>query len=138
MSRILGVGRPGRRTLARQASSPGTGGPQVKPAKGQEALLAIRPGRDGVAARFIQVLAATASMAVGQDKPAPTITNSQRRTITTHRLLLHSIQLCIHCRQNPAGFWVSRDNSQVVRRPWCLSCCQHLDPARHRVQPFDS
>lgn len=98
MSRILGVGRLGRRTLARR----------------------------------------TASMAVGQDRPAPMITNSQRRTITTHRLLRHSIQLCIHCRQNPAGFWVSRDNSQVVRRPWCLSCCQHLDPARYRVQPFDS
>jgi hypothetical protein len=25
-----------------------------------------------------------------------------------------------------------------VRRPWCLSCCQDLDPACHHVIPFDS
>ena len=54
------------------------------------------------------------------------------------RRLPHTIQLCIHCQHNPAGFWVSRNSSQTVRRPWCLSCCQNLDPGRYHVQPFDS
>jgi hypothetical protein len=26
---------------------------------------------------------------------------------------------------------------QTVRRPWCLSCCQDLDPACHHIRPFD-
>jgi len=63
---------------------------------------------------------------------------TRRRAITTPRLLPRTIQLCIHCRQNPAGFWVSRNGGQTVRRPWCLSCCQDLDPGCHHVQPFDS
>jgi hypothetical protein len=54
------------------------------------------------------------------------------------RLLPHTIQLCIHCRRNPAGFWVSHNGDQTVRRPWCLSCCPDLDPACHHVIPFDS
>jgi hypothetical protein len=41
-------------------------------------------------------------------------------------------------RRNPAGFWVSHNGDQTVRRPWCLSCCQDLDPACHHVIPFDS
>jgi hypothetical protein len=36
----------------------------------------------------------------------------------------HAVQLGIHRRQSPAGFWVSRDGGQTVRRPWRLSCCQ--------------
>ena len=135
MSRIL---RAGRRALARRASPPGTGEPQPKPAKGRVPLLAIRPGRAGAAALFIQDLAAAANAATGQNWPTPPATSSQRRAPTTHRLLPRTIQLCIHCRQSPAGFWVSRDSSQTARRPWCLSCCQHLDPARHHIQPFDS
>jgi hypothetical protein len=59
-------------------------------------------------------------------------------TMTVPGVLPHTIQLCIHCRHNPAGFWVSRDNAQTVRRPWCLSCCQDLDPACHHIRPFDS
>jgi len=39
----------------------------------------------------------------------------------------HAIQLCIHCRERPAGFWVSRTGSKTVRRPWCLTCCEQLD-----------
>jgi hypothetical protein len=46
------------------------------------------------------------------------------------------VQICIHCKENPAGFWVSRNNSQVVRRPWCLSCCQELDRGRCNVIPL--
>ena len=32
-------------------------------------------------------------------------------------LLPRTIRLCIHCGQNPAGFWVSRGNGAVARRP---------------------
>ena len=74
----------------------------------------------------------------GHARPAPPITNSPRRTLTMPRLLPHTIQLCLHCGHNPAGFWVSRDSDQTVRRPWCLSCCQDLDPACHHIKPFDS
>lgn len=51
-------------------------------------------------------------------------------------LLPHTVQLCIHCRQNPAGFWVSGKDAQTVHRPWCLSCCDGLDRSRcrHRVR----
>lgn len=65
--------------------------------------------------------AANASLAVDQHVPAPTTTNSRQRVISTPRLLPHTVQLCIHCRQNLAGFWVSRNSDQTVRRPWCLS-----------------
>lgn len=80
---------------------------------------------------------ADARVTAGQTRPAPAVTNSRRRTLTMPRLLPHTIQLCIHCRHNPAGFWVSRDSDQTVRRPWCLSCCQDLDPACHHIKPFD-
>jgi len=52
--------------------------------------------------------------------------------------LPHTIQLCIHCRDNPAGFWVSRTGDKTVRRPWCLSCCEGLDWDRCDMTPFDS
>ena len=80
---------------------------------------------------------AGARVAAGQNKPAATTTNSRRRTITTPRLLPRTIQLCIHCQHNPAGFWVNHNGDQTVSRPWCLSCCQDLDPACHHVIPFD-
>jgi hypothetical protein len=47
-----------------------------------------------------------------------------------------TVQLCIHCQQNPAGFWVSRRRSAVSRRPWCLTCCQELDQGLCDVTPF--
>ena len=50
--------------------------------------------------------------------------------------LPHTFQLCIHCRERPAGFWVSRPDATTVRRPWCLSCCEALD-RDCRVIPFD-
>jgi hypothetical protein len=52
------------------------------------------------------------------------------------RPLPRSVLLCIHCRENTAGFWVSWSTSQVARRPWCLPCSQQLDPARSAVIPF--
>ena len=58
------------------------------------------------------------------------------RTIFTRGLLPRTVQLCVHCRDNPAGFWVSRKDASVVRRPWCLSCCQVLDPSSCDMTPF--
>ena len=133
MTRIRRV----RRTVARQASPPGPGEPHVRQPNGQEPHLVSRPGRDGLAGRVIQHVAADASVGAGQTRPTVTIATSRRRTITMPRLLPHAIQLCIHCRHNPAGFWVSQTSDQTVRRPWCLACCQDLDPACHHVRPFD-
>ena len=48
----------------------------------------------------------------------------------------HRFHLCVHCQVNPAGFWVSGRQRAVVRRPWCLSCCQHLDRATCHITPF--
>ena len=86
----------------------------------------------------IQDLAAAATIAVGQNWPTPGTTNTRRRTIAMPRLLSHTIQLCIHCRVNPAGFWVSHTSDQTVRRPWCLSCCQDLDAGCHHITPFEA
>jgi hypothetical protein len=70
-----------------------------------------------LAERLIQNMAAGASVAAGQDRPAATTANSRRRTIPIPRLLPHTFQLCVHCQHNPAGFWVSRDGDRTVRRP---------------------
>ena len=56
-----------------------------------------------------------------------------------HRIgLPRTVQICIRCRENPAGFWVSGHITSVTRRPWCLSCCQHLDRNRCAIAPFTS
>jgi len=62
---------------------------------------------------------------------------SRRRTATSLGWLPHTVQRCIHCHQNPAGFWVSYSSGQTVRRPWCLSCCRAVDLDRCDVIPFD-
>ena len=49
---------------------------------------------------------------------------------------LLTVLLCVHCRQRPAGFWVSRTDARVVRRPWCLACCEELDRADYGITPF--
>ena len=36
-------------------------------------------------------------------------------TLIAPGLLPHTVQLCIHCRENPAGFWVSRKSAKAVR-----------------------
>jgi hypothetical protein len=95
-----------------------------------------RPSRDGVAGRFTQDIATATSVATGQNRPAPPAT-MPRRMMIGPRPRPRTVQLCIHCRQNPAGFWVSRTSDQIARRPWCLSCCQWLDPSRYQVIPFD-
>ena len=105
-----------------------------------------RPGRDSFVERLTLDIAAAAGVAVGhragrRDRgslPAAAVTTSRRRTVTAPRLLPRTVQLCIHCRQNPAGFWVTGQGGQVARRPWCLACCQELDRDRCDVVPFDS
>jgi hypothetical protein len=58
------------------------------------------------------------------------------RIISGPRRLPHTFPLCTHCLVNPAGFWVSGKNTSVVRRPWCLSCCDDLDRERCDMIPF--
>jgi len=104
-----------------------------------------RPRRDGFAERFVQDVAAAASVAVShqtarRDRATGHAANGtirRRLTVTAPRLLPRTVRLCIHCLQNPAGFWVSGPGSQTVRRPWCLTCCQGLDRDRCAVIPFD-
>ena len=74
---------------------------------------------------------------VGRHLPARQDIWHHHRAAATPARLPHAVQLCTHCQQNPAGFWVSRNNGQTVRRPWCLSCCQQLDPRSNHAIPFD-
>ena len=60
------------------------------------------------------------------------------RTRAVPARLPHTIQVCIQCRENPAGFWLSRTGGKTVRRPWCLSCCAGLDRDRCDMIPFES
>jgi hypothetical protein len=126
-----------RLTSGLEASPLGSGEPHERQPRDQEPHLVSLPGGDGLAGRFIQPGAADASVAASQIRPARTAAISRRRTITMPALLRHTIQLCIHCRHNPAGFWVGRANDQTIRRPWCLSCCQDLDPACYHISRFD-
>ena len=61
---------------------------------------------------------------------------SRLRVMLDPPRLPHTFPLCIHCLANPAGFWVSGKDTSVVRRPWCLSCCQDLDRERCDMIPF--
>jgi hypothetical protein len=119
------------------ASSLGPGQPHARQPNSHEPQLADRPSGDGLPAQISQEMAAGAGVPADQTGLAATTANSRWRRIPMPRLLPHTIQLCIHCRHNPAGFWVSRDSDQTVRRPWCLSCCQDFDPACHHIKPFD-
>jgi len=138
MSHIPRAGRHIRHLLARRTSPPGTAEPRTPQPLGQEPHQASRPGHDSSTRRFVQHLAVATSVAADEHRPTPTTTGSRQRTTIMLRLLPHTIQLCIHCRHNPAGFWVSRNGSRTARRPWCLSCCQDLDPGCYHVYPFDS
>jgi hypothetical protein len=105
------------RTVARRASSPGRAELQASQRYGQGPHLARWSGHGGSAAQFIQERAGGPSVAVSQTGPAPAAANSGRQTMTMPRMPPRTIQLCIHCRQNPARFWVSRSSAQTVRRP---------------------
>jgi hypothetical protein len=74
----------------------------------------------------------------GQNRPESTTMSSRLGTMIAPGLLPHTRQLCIHCQQNPAGFWVSQEPARTVRRPGCLSCCDGLDRSRSDVIAFGS
>jgi len=84
-----------------------------------------------------------ARLSGGQDLAAHPASQAREVVIsrlrrTVRGLIPRTVQLCIHCQRNPAGFWVSRMNASVVRRPWCLTCCQDLVPSGCDVTPFAS
>jgi hypothetical protein len=79
---------------------------------------------------------AGARVAADQNKPAATTTNSRRRTITTPGLLPRTIQLCIHCQHNPAGFWIKpqrRPDGKPPMVPVMLPGPRPGLPSRHTV-----
>jgi hypothetical protein len=92
-----------------------------------------QPGRRGFAGQLIHDIAATASVTTGQHWPAPAATLPRRRMMIPPR----TVQLCIHCRQRPAGSWASHTTGLTTRRPWRLSCCRGLDQSRYHTIPFD-
>ena len=166
MNRIRRIGR----SLARLTGPLGTPEPWASQPTPRPAPRAGRYRRGGFAGRFLQDVAAAASVAVGhqlarpghgsrtaggggwparspsaapgatpakRNWPLATITTSRRLTVIAPLLRPRTVQLCIHCRHNPAGFWVSRTRDQTARWPWCLSCCQGLDQSRYHVIRFD-
>ncbi len=66
----------------------------------------------------------------------PASASRRLRVMLIPALKPHTFPVCIHCLVNPAGFWVSGKDSNVVRRPWCLSCCEDLDRERCDMIPF--
>jgi hypothetical protein len=89
-----------------------------------------------LAGQFIQDITAAASLATFQHWPAPTATLPQRRMMIAPRLPPRTMQLCIHCRQRPAGSWASHTTGQTGR-PGRLSCCQEPDQSRCHTIRFD-
>jgi hypothetical protein len=101
-------------------------------------MISVRmlPARAGQAMGGALAGAATAAvLAIG---PAATAARRLKNafTMTGLGVLPRTIQLCIHCQQRPAGFWVRRTGGTVVRRPWCPSCWQDQVRDRYDVIPF--
>jgi hypothetical protein len=84
------------------------------------------------------MLAYGADAATVPASPRPQAPHERLRMMITPGLLPRTVQLCIHCRESPAGFWVSSNGGTTVRRPWCLSCCDGLNQNRCDVIPFSS
>jgi hypothetical protein len=61
---------------------------------------------------------------------------ANRPVLIRLRELLRTVQLCVRCRDRVAGFWVSSRDGGVVRRPWCLACCEELGQAHCGITPF--
>jgi hypothetical protein len=55
--------------------------------------------------------AAPSAASAGQNRPESTTMSSRLRTMIAPGLLPRTRQLCIHCQQNPAGFWVSQQRA---------------------------
>jgi hypothetical protein len=104
--------------------------PQTRSAQHREVIISrLRRSNRGLAGLSGQA---------GHADHSPRATRRSIWTIIEHGLLPRTVQLCIHCHQNPAGYWVTSKNSSVVRRPWCLTCCQDLDLSGCEVTPFAS
>jgi hypothetical protein len=113
----------------------------VRPSGGHDlAASGVGQAREVIISRLGRTSRGLAGLAglSGRSDQAPRADRSSIRAIMTHRLLPRTGQLCIHCHQNPAGFWVSRKPAGVVRRPWCLTCCQELDLSSCDLTPFTS
>jgi hypothetical protein len=82
--------------------------------------------------------ATPSAASAGQNSPKSMNMSSRLRTMIAAGLLPHTLHLCVHCQQDPAGFWVSQKRAKTVRRPWCLSCCDGLDQATYDVIAFGS
>jgi hypothetical protein len=92
------------------------------------------PSTDGPVSHIALSCAAGHHFRMAADRlPAPAQQQLARQQARTRARIR---QLCIHCRENPAGFWVIRRGGMVARRPWCLSCCQELDQDLCNVVPF--
>ena len=84
-----------RRTPAHRAAPPGTSQPPATQRKLQPPHSASQPGRDNFARRFIQDVAAAATVAIGQNWPAPATANYRQHMMTAAYPLPHTIQVCI-------------------------------------------
>jgi hypothetical protein len=105
---------------------------------GEAAMLAATQHKPPGWSRYPPLLALARTMLThgllgGARWPVPP---GRQRTMTEPGLLPRTLQLCIHCQDNPASFWVTPGNGKVARRPWCLSCCQELDRDRCDVTPI--
>jgi len=109
----------------------------ARPADGHEmAAQPVKPiAREVVISRMQRISRGLADLS-RRAGPRPQAQPRRTRTSLPRGLLPRTVQLCIHCRENPAGFWVSRKDARVVRRPWCLSCCQLLDASSCDMTPF--
>lgn len=126
-----------RRTMARRASPAG----RVEPHASQPQRQGTPPGQPARPRRLRRMVHPGPSGS-RQRRNRPELVRSHHHDASAAhdartRLLPHTVQLCTHCQQNPAGFWVSRNSGQTVRRPWWLSCCQQLDPRSNHAIPFD-
>ena len=111
----------------------------ARPADGHEmAAQPVKPiAREVVISRMQRISRGLADLS-RRAVPRPQAPPRRTRILFPSGLLPRTVQLCIHCRENPAGFWVSRKDASVVRRPWCLSCCQELDLSSCHVIRFGS
>ena len=130
MNHVARIGRSlTRRTgalLIHRAAVPAAAAtPWPEPARRDEHSPLPAPARTAVAAGL-------------HGRAQPYAPREKLRTTILPARLPHAIQLCIHCRERPAGFWVSRTGGQTVRRPWCLSCCEELDREHCDVIRFPS
>jgi len=106
-------------------------------AAGPAAAAATRPVPPRSTTSPLSVPARTIATSMPRVSTRPPPPRERLRTRVLPARLPHSIQLCIHCQDRPAGFWVSSTGDQTVRRPWCLSCCEGLDHDSCDVVPFD-